>query len=144
MKILITGAGGHIAKILGKSDGCSLVFLTTRKTKQMARNFSTGTLSVVRLTVAVFAGVSHVVHLAGKSINSRWTKANKCAIRSTTDGAKLIFEIKAESIQESFISAGGVAVYGDGWLSEVCRDWEAAAYIFEELALVCSHETSAN
>lgn len=137
MKILITGAGGHIAKILAEElDGCSLVFLTTRKNKADGKKFFYWNPERGEIDSHCVRGVSHVVHLAGKSINSRWTKANKSAIRSSRiDGARLIFETcKAESIQlESFISAGGLAVYGDGWLSEVCRDWEAAAYIFEEL-----------
>lgn len=137
MKVLITGAGGHLAKWVERElEGYNVVYLTTRKEKADGKRLFHWNPSNQEIDSRSLSGVQHVVHLAGKSINSRWTDTNKRAIReSRIRGAQLIFNTLKDSDQtiSSFISAGGIAVYGDGWLSEVCRDWEDAARKFSEL-----------
>lgn len=137
MKVLITGASGHLAKTVARELGeCDLVYLTTSKAQANSQTHFLWNPQRSEIDGRCVDGVTHVVHLAGKSIKSRWTEANKRAILSSrVDGARLIFEAcKERGVElESFVSAGGVAVYGDGWLSGVCREWEAAAERFREI-----------
>lgn len=85
-----------------------------------------------------------VVHLAGENIASgRWTKDKKRRILdSRRKGTRLISETIAglSSPPRAFLSASAIGFYGDrgdelleetsphgtGFLSEVCREWEAA------------------
>src|SRR5262249_39831073 len=90
-------------------------------------------------------GIDAAVHLAGESIAARrWTQAQKARIRdSRVHGTRLLSEAiaKLNRRPEVMISASAVGYYGDrgnelltensapgaGFLSDVCRAWEAAA-----------------
>jgi uncharacterized protein len=84
-----------------------------------------------------------VIHLAGESIVGRWTKAKKVKIRDsrvlgTTNLAEAL--AKAKRKPEVFVCSSAIGYYGDrgnevlnerskpgsGFLSDVCREWEAA------------------
>jgi uncharacterized protein len=84
-----------------------------------------------------------VVHLAGESIVGRWTEAQKRRIReSRAQGTHNLAEALAAASQRPrlFISASAIGYYGDrseeilredsssgdGFLPEVCREWEGS------------------
>lgn len=88
-------------------------------------------------------GVDAVVHLAGEPIVGRWSDAKKSRIYdSRVDGTRLLAAALAglDRKPRALICASAVGVYGDrgdavltedsaggdGFLAEVCRDWEAA------------------
>ena len=85
-----------------------------------------------------------VVHLAGENILGRWTQRKKDAIyTSRVNGTRLLAETLArmERPPNVLVCASAIGFYGDcgdepvteaaspgdGFLSGVCRDWEAAA-----------------
>jgi hypothetical protein len=93
-----------------------------------------------------------VVHLAGESIVGRWTAAKKAAIRnSRVHGTRNLAEALAQAPAEPrvLISASAIGYYGDRsdellredsapgtmFLSEVCRDWEAATAPAEQVGI---------
>ena len=90
------------------------------------------------------SGFDAVIHLAGESIVGRWTEAKKRRIReSRVQGTRNLAEALAAAPQgpRLLISASAIGYYGDrgeetlhegspsgnGFLPEVCREWEAAA-----------------
>jgi uncharacterized protein (TIGR01777 family) len=85
-----------------------------------------------------------VIHLAGENLLGRWTAAKRRAIReSRVQSTALLARTLAETgrTDQVFLCASGAnaygyqldepvdesAPYGDGFLADVCRDWEAAA-----------------
>lgn len=89
------------------------------------------------------SGFDSVIDLSGESIAGRWTEAKKRRIResrvvSTQSLAHAL--AKAEKPAQTFICASAIGYYGHredkvlnedsapgtGFLSEVCREWEAA------------------
>jgi hypothetical protein len=90
------------------------------------------------------SGFDAVVHLAGESIVGRWTEAKKRRIReSRVWGTRNLAQALAAAPQRPglLITASAIGYYGDrgdeilredsspgnGFLPEVCREWEAAA-----------------
>ena len=90
------------------------------------------------------SGAAAVVHLAGESVSGRWTAAKRARILdSRRDGTRAVVEAigGAEERPGVLLSASAVGFYGDrgdtvltedqpagdGFLSEVCRVWEAEA-----------------
>jgi uncharacterized protein (TIGR01777 family) len=90
------------------------------------------------------SGFDAVVHLAGESIVDRWTDAKKRRIReSRVQGTRNLAAALAAAPQrpQLLISASAIGYYGDrgeetlredsssgdGFLPEVCREWEEAA-----------------
>jgi uncharacterized protein len=90
------------------------------------------------------SGFDAVIHLAGETVVGRWTESKKAAIRdSRVLGTRNLAEGLAQAPERPrvLISASAVGYYGDrgdevlreespagrGFLSEVCRAWEAAA-----------------
>jgi uncharacterized protein (TIGR01777 family) len=138
MKIAVTGATGFIGSalqpLLGRA-GDEIVVL--RRPNDW--NPEKGTVNL-----AAFRGIDAVVHLAGESIaGGRWTRARKARIlESRVKGTKLIAETIAgiEAPPSVLISASAIGYYGNrgsellreesgpgvGFLSDVCKQWEAA------------------
>jgi uncharacterized protein (TIGR01777 family) len=94
---------------------------------------------------SVLSGIDVVIHLAGEGIAGRWTPAKKIRIRdsrvvSTHNLATAL--ILAERRPKVFLSASAIGFYGDrgneiltetaspgdGFLAEVCQQWEEATY----------------
>ncbi|UIZ93238.1 TIGR01777 family oxidoreductase [Corynebacterium sp. CNCTC7651] len=90
-------------------------------------------------------GVDAVAHIAGESIMGRWTEAKKRKIRDSRVGpTRKLAEVAAGCGVSTFVSASAVGYYGtnagdreyveedgpgEGFLAEVCRDWEAASQV---------------
>jgi hypothetical protein len=89
-------------------------------------------------------GFDAVMHLAGENIAERWTAAKKARIRaSRVDGTRLLSAALARSASppKVLVCASATGFYGDrgdawldedsqpgqGFLAEVCQEWEAAA-----------------
>jgi len=89
------------------------------------------------------SGSDAVIHLAGETIAERWTEPKKQAIRdSRVLGTKNISEALAQAAKPPalLVAASAIGYYGDrgdevlneesaagqGFLAEVCREWEAA------------------
>ncbi|MBT6625921.1 MAG: TIGR01777 family protein, partial [Gemmatimonadetes bacterium] len=89
-------------------------------------------------------GFDAVIHLAGETIASRWSKARKTRIRdSRVGGTALLAQALAKCARppKTLICASAIGYYGDrgdeivdeesaagaGFLAEVVRDWEGAA-----------------
>lgn len=87
-------------------------------------------------------GVDAIVNLAGEPILGRWTASKRKAIRQSRVAATrcLVNAVKRASTRPFvFVSASAIGYYGferatpvdesspvgDGFLAEVCRDWEA-------------------
>jgi uncharacterized protein (TIGR01777 family) len=138
MKIAVTGATGLVGSALLpllNRGGDEVVVL--RRPDDW--NPEKGTVNL-----EVFRGIHAVVHLAGESIaGGRWTAARKARIlESRVKGTKLIAESVAgmEARPSVLISASAIGYYGDrgseilreesgpgvGFLSDVCKQWEAA------------------
>jgi len=138
MKVLLTGATGLVGTALTaglKGEGHEVVSL--RRPDDW--NPEKGTINTDRLN-----GVDAVVHLAGENIASgRWTAARKQRIlESRTRGTTLLAETlsRLPAPPRVFVSASAIGYYGNrgdavlaedsaagsGFLSDVCRAWEAA------------------
>ncbi len=151
MKILITGATGLIGKAICRSlanEGNQLVVLSRREPS--GTDFS-GVTSFrwepgsESPPAQSWEGVEAVIHLAGEPVAAaRWTERQKRRIRdSRVKGTRnLVAGMSlAPSRPKILISASAVGFYGDrggeiltersipgsGFLSEVCREWEAEA-----------------
>ena len=138
MKIAITGSTGLV--------GSALVSLLTAARHEVLRMTRPTHWDPERNTVdlAALEAKDAVVHLAGENIASgRWTASKKSRIRdSRVKGTRLIAESLATLAQPPavLVSASAIGFYGDrgnellreesgpgqGFLSDVCRQWEAA------------------
>ena len=137
MKIAVTGSSGLIGSAfvsLLKTSGHEAVCLK-RPSQWDPEN---GTADP-----AAFSGVQAVVHLAGENIASRWTSAQKQRIlESRVKGTRLIAETISglDRPPDVLVSGSAIGYYGDrgnetlreesspgnGFLADVCRQWEAA------------------
>jgi uncharacterized protein (TIGR01777 family) len=138
MRIAVTGSSGLVGSALVPSlvsAGHEVVRL--KRPEQWDPDRGT-------IDASVFSGANAVVHLAGENIASgRWTAARKQQILdSRVNGTKLIAETisRIDPPPRVLVSASATGYYGDrgsevlreespsgnGFLSEVCRQWEAA------------------
>ena len=150
MKVLLSGASGLVGTALSKSlssDGHQVLRLV--RGSFPASDADAITWSAVEGTVDTQALAAHgrldaVVHLAGEGIaNRRWTTAQKARLRdSRVIGTRGLAEAVAELPEPPgvLVSASAIGWYGDRgaewvdetdepgemFLSDVCRDWEAA------------------
>jgi uncharacterized protein (TIGR01777 family) len=148
--VLITGAGGLIARELSKQleNEYTVRFLTRHKKRE---NEFVWDINKGMIDEKALEDISHVIHLAGANISEkRWTDDRKKElISSRVDSAQLILKTlqKNNCVLKSFISASGINYYGtettnkiftekDGpgndFLSEIVVVWEKAADEFKE------------
>jgi len=138
MKIGITGSTGLV--------GSALVPLLTKLGHDVVRLARPAQWDPEIGTIhsAVLNGADAIVHLAGESIAAgRWTASRQARIRdSRVKGTRLIAETVAriEKPPQVVVSASAIGYYGNrgsevlredsppgnGFLSDVCRQWEAA------------------
>ena len=149
MKILVTGSTGLVGSALVPlltTGGHGVTRLTRSK------NFSGGKLgeSVAywnpdarKIDPAVFEEHDAVVHLAGENVAGLWTQDKKERIRkSRVEGTRLLSRSLAElgKPPKVLVCASAIGYYGnrgdeilteesdlgEGFLAEVCREWEEA------------------
>jgi uncharacterized protein (TIGR01777 family) len=146
MRVLLSGSSGLVGSAL-------LPFLTDagHQVVRLVRSQPKDEASEVRwdpeagdIDAAGLRGVDAAVHLAGESIAAgRWTAARKVRIlESRAKGTRLLAQALAglQPVPKALVSASAVGYYGDrgeetlsedsasgsAFLSEVCRQWEAA------------------
>ena len=142
MKLLVTGASGLIGTALGKflnAAGHTTIPLRRGETEEPCWDPEAEWVNLNGMT-----GIDGVIHLAGESLQGRWGAAKKKRILdSRVKGTRLVAETLArmQPRPKVFISASAVGFYGhrgdqvvdetsssgQGFLAEVCRQWEAAA-----------------
>jgi len=147
MRILITGSSGLV--------GSALIPLLTGQGHQVVRlvrravapgdDLAVWNPDAGKLKTSALEQTDAVVHLAGESINAlRWTGERKERMRkSRISGTRLLSESMARLAvpPRVLVSASAVGFYGSrgdevlteespagsGFLSDVCKEWEAAA-----------------
>ena len=142
-KILVSGSSGLIGAALVpalQSNGYEVV----RLVRGASASGRVGWDPARPLAPESVSGFEVIIHLAGESIVGRWTEAKKRRIReSRVQGTRALAEALAKAPQPPrlLISASAIGYYGnrgeetlredsssgDGFLPEVCREWEAAA-----------------
>lgn len=155
MNILITGATGFIGKELGKD-----LVQRGHRIFAMSRNKQNALLHLPFPSHVIEADLSKepirderlkdiqvVIHLAGENLSeSRWTSETKkkiyeSRVKSTQN---LILSLQDSKLLEVFISTSAIGYYGDrediilnessskgeGFLSQVCQDWEQPLTVF--------------
>jgi uncharacterized protein len=145
-RVLISGASGLI--------GAALVAALEAKGDEVTRLTRTPAASPKELhwepmrdvSPALVSGFDAVVHLSGENVAGRWTAEKKQRIRESrvvsTRNLALAMA-RAEAPPRTFVCASAIGYYGnrgdeiltedsvagDGFLPEVCREWEAAAHV---------------
>lgn len=159
MRVGITGVSGLIGSALAddlRADGHEVVGISRRESADgIFWDVAAG-----KLDPGALEGVDAVVHLAGESIQGRWTTAKKQRIlRSRVDSTELLASTIASLDQPPRVVVSGSAMgyYGDrgdevltesaaagtGFLADVTRVWEgAAAPIADHGVRLCLARTS--
>jgi uncharacterized protein len=146
MKVAVTGASGLVGGALvpflttGGHDVVRLVRAEPLGVGEVQWNPAAGRLDAARL-----GGVDAVVHLAGASIaDGRWTAARKARIvQSRVGPTRLLARTLAgmDRPPRVLVCASAIGYYGnrgsetldetsapgEGFLADVCQEWEAAA-----------------
>lgn len=143
-RVLVTGASGlvgsHLMHSLARA-GYDTVALTRQRYAGAVQWDPDGR----RIDVASLKGFAGVVHLAGENIAAgRWSRKRKQRIlESRVAGTRFLTETLADlqSPPSVFVQASAIGYYGDrgeellretsapgnGFLSEVCQQWERAS-----------------
>ena len=146
MKILISGSTGFLGSALAKSlqAGQHQIYRLIRSpriahTNDILWNPIEGYIEKSKIT-----DFDAVIHLSGENIAARWTKAKKKRIyESRVNTTKLLARTLAQlsTPPKTFLCASAIGYYGDradeilteesacgeGFLADLCRDWEDAA-----------------
>ncbi len=157
MRIAITGSSGLIGTALRSrlvSEGHEVVRVVRRAA---GAGEITWDPDGCVLAPADLAGIDAVVHLAGAGIGDhRWTDAYKAEIRdSRTRSTNLLSEAIAacETGPRILLSGSAIGIYGprgdeeldetsalgEGFLADVCRDWEASTAMAEAAGVRVVH-----
>jgi uncharacterized protein len=151
-RVLVSGVSGPIGRALlalFAAQGTEVVRLV-RGRAQNAAQISWDPLAAV--PSAAVSGFDAVVHLAGESVLGRWTEKKKKAIReSRVLGTRNLASALAHSEAKPrvLVCASAVGFYGNrgekllaeesatgqGFLAEVCREWEEASRIAAEAGI---------
>ena len=142
-RILISGASGLIGSALIpslESQGYEVTRLV-RRSQRTATETQWDPMKPIH--PQLISGFDAIIHLSGESVAGRWTEAKKRSIRdSRVVSTKNLAQALAQTEQppQTFICASAIGYYGNrgdellneesrsgnGFLPEVCRDWEAA------------------
>src|SRR5215472_13701786 len=154
-RVLVSGASGLIGSALVpslKSRGFRVV--------RLVRSGSASEDQIIwdpshPLSPEDVSGFQAVVHLSGETVASRWSDGKKAKIRSSrVDSTRNLAQALAgaEKRPQVFVSASAIGIYGnrgdevlreesapgDGFLAEVCREWEAAAQPAGDAGIRCA------
>lgn len=161
MKVLLSGASGLIGRQLAAylaARGDTVEGLSRKPGRLEGLSGLSGghawSPREAPLPSASLEGVDALVHLAGESVQGRWTKAKRASIRaSRVEGTRnLVAGLAAsEKKPQVLICASAVGVYGDrgdepldegsplgstsDFLASVCHEWEAEAERATELGI---------
>lgn len=147
MNILITGSSGLIGSKLKTSlqeSGHSVFCLLHNTNNSTHEKDLTWSIKNNYVRVDQLAEIDAVVHLAGSNIAKPWTKNHKRSIyESRVNGTVLLVNhLKSHPNRiKHFVSTSAIGYYpnpttipcdetatsGEGFLSDVCTDWEKAA-----------------
>lgn len=159
MKILVTGATGFIGTALCShllKYNHSVHYLVTNakdiKDKENYKGFLWNP-EKNEIDLNSLDQVDAIVNLAGHTINCAWTEENKKAIHdSRINCSNTIFNALKDNQHQvkSIVNASAIGIYpssetavytehstdfGNDFLAEVCKDWEAANLRFESLGI---------
>jgi len=157
MKIAVTGASGLIGTPLVaalRADGHEVVRLV--RGSDDAPDARRWDPSAGRLDPAAIADCDAVVHLAGAGVaDHRWTSSyRRTIVDSRIDGTTAVAEaMAAAGGPQVLLSASAVGWYGDtgdrltdetgpsgqGFLADVCRQWETATVSAERAGVRVAH-----
>jgi uncharacterized protein (TIGR01777 family) len=148
MRILITGGTGYLGQKLTEHllrDGHEVIVATRQKnsdTFPYPIKFTNYPLSDAFCKTDLNS-IDACIHLAGESINGRWTNTKKKKILSSRadDTKTLVENLKHSTSLKVFLSASAIGIYGDrfneelfetspsgeGFLADVCKAWEHEA-----------------
>jgi len=162
MRTLLTGGTGFVGKQLIKR--LDHVWITTRNRQNAHEQFGNDVEEIIQwdpsrqpLDLPSGLGMDSVVNLMGESIaEGRWTKEKKQRIRdSRVEGTRKLVDalIDSEQLPKVFVSASAIGFYGDsgeaiadeshppgdGYLTDVCIEWEAEALRLQDhnVRVVC-------
>lgn len=146
MRIAITGSSGLIGGALAtdlERDGHEVLRVVRR---DGGPGSTTWDIERGQVDAAAFEGLDGVVHLAGEGIaEKRWTDEQKRRIRDSRTKSTALLVGALRSLQAKpavLLSGSGIDAYGDrgdeqlteasatggpGFLTDLTRDWEAAA-----------------
>jgi len=150
--VLITGAGGLLAKQLGallQSQKYQIKYLSSNK-KLLSKKVFYWNYKKKYIDSKALQNANHIIHLSGFSISNKWTSKNKQLMYdSRIKTSQLIYyECKKLNIKpETFISASAMGYYGfnkndlqhetelhgQNWMGKLCFDWEKAADNFNRI-----------
>jgi uncharacterized protein len=151
-RVLVSGASGPIGKALLTSFEPQNKQIVRLVRGRVANAAQVSWDPLAPLLPATVSGFDAVIHLAGESIVGRWTAEKKKAIReSRVLGTRHLAAAlaKAEVKPRVLVCASAVGFYGNrgdeilgekspsgqGFLSEVCREWEDASRIAAEAGI---------
>ena len=147
MNILVSGSTGLVGTALISSltsAGHEVIRLVRVKSRTPSKEIIGWDPAANYIDAAGLEGLDAIVHLAGEPIAAgRWNSAKKARIRdSRVQGSRLLCEALSHVSRppQTLICASAIGYYGDrgdevltessssgnGFLAEVCRDWEAA------------------
>ena len=150
--VLITGANGHLAKIVSQhlAKDYNLRYLTTQKISNTRKSYFHWDIEKEYIDPRAIKNCKHIIHLAGYPILRRWTSKNqKIMYDSRIKSTNLLLEsCKLMKVRpKTFICASAIGIYdqsaktnidenslkGNSWLAKMACDWEIAANQFKEL-----------
>ncbi len=157
-RVLLSGASGLIGGALLPSleqAGAEVVKLVRgapQNAGQISWDSSGEDAEGSSLSPTAVSGFDAVVHLAGETIVGRWTESKKRTIReSRVTGTRNLATAlaRAERKPAVFVCASAIGFYGNrgeealteesasgqGFLPEVCREWESASRIAAEAGI---------
>jgi uncharacterized protein len=159
-RVLVSGASGFIATALLptlKNSGAQIVRLSRIGSPAPSHDEQMIPWDPAQpLTPEAVSGFDAVIHLAGESIVGRWTDGKKKNIRdSRVVGTRNLAQALAQTRRkpQMFICGSAIGYYGDrgdevlnessqpgqGFLPEVCREWEAATQPATDAGIQTTH-----
>ena len=160
VRILVSGASGPIGTALLptlKADGAQIARLSRSGPKHISQDEESIPWNPAEpIPPDVVSGFDAVIHLAGESIVGRWSAEEKKKIRdSRVSGTSHLARALARTRNKPqvFICSSAIGFYGDrgdevlteqstpgqGFLPDVCREWEAATQAASEAGIRTAH-----